>query len=217
MENLALNCTVTQLLNVIEESQVPSGTNIITEAQQLDKIIESDYNKYSELDKLKFLIKDNKLIDITIFNEIVAKEDRHKLKLAEFYNKTFANTILDVLPDQFYFKSKLNANLNTYYTTSPVLISGLASNKLILITCENGEIDAGPATTSTNNLTTSSSGIFTSSKIVKTNNDGNIIITAKGKSSTNYGISQFIVVAINRIYGTFQITTKLDPSGILIL
>ena len=213
MENLALNCIIEQLIKVIETKQTIPGKNIAFESQQLNDILESDYNNYSKIDRLKFLIQDNKLINIELFNKYVAHDDVDKLELAEFYNKNFANTIPDIKPEPFYFKHHYNAELNTEYISPVVLITGFSDNKDILIECEGGAIDTGTPISITDN--TSFSGIFESSKIVKSNGDGHIIIKVKGKSSTNYGVSKFIKISINGVHGIFHILTKADESEII--
>lgn len=214
MENLALNCTITQLITIIEEEQNLSGQNIIPKAQQLLKLPETDYNHYTELDKLKFLITDNKPIDLALFKTIVAKGDKDKLELAKFYNNIFANTIEDILPDPFYFKPQIDAEVDTYYKTKLTLITGLAPNKLILIKCTNGEVDAGTpniVNKKTKIDSASLTGIFSSQKLVKSNTEGEILIIIKAKSSPNFLTNKIVEIDINRIIGTFILQTKQAP------
>lgn len=220
MENLALTCTISSLIKIIEEVQMTHGQNITPHAQQLIKLPETDYNKYSNLDKLKFLIVDNKSIDLTQFKNLISQGDKDKLELAIFYNDNFANTIEDVLPNPFYFKPKIDAELNKYYYTKRTIISGFDPNKLILIKCTNCEVDAGTpqiinkkSSLNSNCLT----NIFSSQKLVRSNNEGEILVVVKAKSSNKFLTNITATVDINGIIGNFIILTKGSdiPSSII--
>lgn len=220
MENLALTCTLSSLIKIIEEVQTIHGQNITPHAQQLTKLPETDYNKYTALDKLKFLIIDNKPIDLLQFKNIIAQGDKDKLELATFYNDNFANTLPNTLPNPFYFKPKIDAELDKYYYTKKTIISGFDPNKLILIKCTDCEVDAGTPEIINKKSSLSAeclNNVFSSQKLAKSNNEGEILIVVKAKSSNKNLTNIITKIDINGIIGTFSILTKEvdNPSSIL--
>lgn len=101
----------------------------------------------------------------------------------------------DSVPDAFSFTSKINAELNTSYSSNTITISGINTGTTISITW--GEYQIG-------------TGSFTGITGTVLNGDQ---ITVRGTSPSSYNTTNNIVLNIGGVNATYSITTKSTPSG----
>ena len=210
MTNLALNCVKTKLLEIVKTYQIQLKDAISNNFNSFDPINEELYTLYDTLINVSFKISNNKIVDVPIFNQIIIENDIDVIELLEFYNNKFANTIHNN-PNKFYFSSINNAELNTYYESDVISITGLIPNTPVAISCTGGEIDVGNPEVFYDVVPYnkySLSGVFDTFKIINSNSKGNIIVISKAKSNDNYGITKTINVTINDIVSSYKIITK---------
>lgn len=209
--NLALNCVKNKLTDIIEEEQIFAGRTLNTETANPPGPLDNNiYLLYKSCINIKYDIENNKSINMAQFNEYIARGDQDKLELALFYNTLFANTIPNT-PNKFYFNPIKNAELSIYYDSDPVIISGLNPDIFTSISCIGGVIDVGNPSiiySLGKYNKTSLSGIFDTSKIIKSNANGKIIIVVRGKSSNQYNTETNINVSVNNISSIYKIITK---------